>query len=103
LITEGLRAKPDCRNKSIHGGPGPDRRRERLAGSVARKAEIGLEETFVRFDAIVLQQVIGMNPHDRDGREDVMRRNFEIQSRWASVVAVLGVSGALSVLSFPLT
>jgi hypothetical protein len=66
-------------------------------------SEIGLEETFVRFDAIVLQQVIGMNPHDRDGREDVMRRNFEIQSRWASVVAVLGVSGALSVLSFPLT
>jgi hypothetical protein len=31
-----------------------------------------------------------------------MRRSFEVQSRWAGIVAVLGVMGALGALYLPL-
>lgn len=34
--------------------------------------------------------------------EDTMRRNFDIQSRWASFLAIAGVMGALGALYLPL-
>jgi cell division septal protein FtsQ len=61
--------------------------------------------TDATFEATARNRPAKNTRHERQHRlrrEGAMRRSFEVQSRWAGFVAVLGVMGALGALYLPL-